>query len=871
MIASQHRAWTGTLLVIYTLSGVTALSYEVLWARMLGLQFGVSIFGVTITVAAFMAGLGLGSLLILKWRHRLVSPLMIFSALEVAIAIYALCLPWLIKGTDSWINTIGSEAGLGLWYSLEACAALILLLIPALAMGAGFPLVLKAVEPVSISLAKIYGLNTLGGALGAVLPLSLLPVFGWLSSMRIVAGLGLVIGITAFILSRLCSKDSKQAAPENIARPGLMDLAPYAGLGAAALMLEIGWTRMFGMILLRTEYVLAIILAVFLLGIGTGSLLMKKYPHPRWLNVLPGLTALCGLLSLWGIPVLSQWLGRIQFDSLFEALCWQGLAIVTLTLPVTLALGAWLPLLAARFDSDSISGPWLYGANSLGAAVGAMLMGFVLIPGLGTSAAMVTASLALFIFGMAWCEVRRAWLFAPVLMLLAWPVMEWPAVQSLLPDIQTGSEDLYRYEDAVSITHVIERPDGQRLLLSDLQRMDASSDPTAVALQKNQARLPLLLHQHPRTVLFLGLGTGISAAGTHGYPGLEITAVELSSGAIHAASDFFVAVNDDITREIHVIRDDARRYLRTTSHHYDVIIGDVFHPDLVGRSNLLSVQQFQRARDHLAPDGLFVQWLALNQFDPRSLSIVMRSFQQVFPDAVVFLDGFRLALVGPSEAFQGVRTTLGNLDRLNEQQRQSITGGEGVWTWLGRYFGPVDVGPGVVQDEWAPRIEYYLPRARYRGELDLAGTLSWLLERRTELSVSIEELDVGQEDKRAFERGYVATALAVRSWLEDLRGDDSKAQQLIRLSYEANPLDRWAGSTLADKMLATLPQAMNKGIDKRQALLAILRIRPDHADTLRALWHLEREAGNETQADKYMAQLAKQSPLDKEVRTNQSQ
>lgn len=881
MISPHHRNRTGILLFIYTLSGVTALSYEVLWARMLGLQFGVSIFGVTITVTAFMAGLGLGSLLLLRWRHRIVSPLLLFAVLEGGVAVYALSLPWLIQRADGWISMTGNAAGLAQWYTLEACAALLLLLLPALAMGAGFPLVLKAIERLPFSLAKVYGLNTLGGAIGALLPLWTLPVFGWLTSVQLVAGLGLLVAATAYLLSRPATGTPAQIQiqiPKQIpeqptalqaSRPGLGVLAAYAGLGAAALMLEIGWTRLFGMILLRTEYVLAIILAVYLLGIGTGSLLVRRRLHRRWMDTLPVVTATFGLLSLWGIPVLSRWLGLLQFDSLAGALAWQGLAIVALTLPVTLALGAWLPLLSMWFGRDADTGPWLYGANSLGAALGAMVMGFVLIPVMGTTAAVATASLALFVFGMVWCQQRRIWILAPLLLILAWPVAQWPSVENLLPDIQAGSKDLYRYEDAVSITHVVERPDGQRLLLSDLQRMDASSDPTAVALQKDQALLPLLLHPQPRNALFLGLGTGISASGTLADPAVAVTAVELSRGAIVAASDWFGVVNDDVMHHIDVIRDDARRYLRTTSTHYDVIIGDVFHPDMVGRGNLLSVQQFRRARDHLAPAGLFVQWLALNQFDPASLSIVMRSFHQVFPDAVLFIDGFRLAMVGKLGDFRAAAALSVAPVGTADHDTSRANGGEGLWTWLGRYCGTLDVGPGAVQDEWAPRIEYYLPRARYRSEFDLANILSWLLQRRPELSSAMGVFGIGARDREAFERGYIATDLAMRSWLADLRGDDGRAQRLIRLAYNANPQDRWAGSSLADKMLATLTQAIKNGLSEREALQRILKIRSDHVATLRRLWHLEREAGNDAQARAYLAQLARISPLDREVRAAQ--
>ena len=172
--------WTWLLLVIYFVSGMTGLAYEVLWARMLSLQFGVSIFGVVIAVAAFMAGLGGGSLLGTRWARRSQSPLLIFAALEGSVGLYALGIPWLQQTVDGALGGGGAQASLMVWYALQGGVALLLLFVPALALGASFPLMLKVLESGAASpkspLARMYGLNALGGALGALLPLLLLPM-----------------------------------------------------------------------------------------------------------------------------------------------------------------------------------------------------------------------------------------------------------------------------------------------------------------------------------------------------------------------------------------------------------------------------------------------------------------------------------------------------------------------------------------------------------------------------------------------------------------------------------------------------------------------------------------------------------------------
>lgn len=862
---TERRFLSAVLAALYTLSGLTSLAYEVLWARMLSQQFGVSIFGVVITVVAFMAGLGAGSWIGERWRGR-ASPLFIFGLLEAGVAAYALCLPWLLRLLEQQLAGVAVHMDLPAWYGLQGAMAMLVLFLPALALGLGFPMILQSAHGMAMPVGRLYGLNTLGACAGALLPLALLPNVGWTMSVRYVAGLGIAVAIAAMLAAKHFGK------PDNL-RPGrhhppipFRDLLAYAGIGAAALMLEIGWTRLYGMLLLRTEYVLAVILAVFLVGLALGSLLVRRYDSPHWWTILPVLAAAWVVTGLWAVPWLGKWADTFQFPSLASALFGQGLMIAVFTLPVTFCFGAWLPLLSSRYDDPSSAGARFYGANALGAALGAAAAGFVLIPVIGTQGTIIVAAMLMIVCSILWAGKIRMPVIGAALLIAAIPVWRLPQVSALLPVTQAGAQDAFFHEDAISITHVVEEQDGQRVLLTDLQRMDASTEPSAVVSQQNQARLPLLLHPAPHKILFLGMGTGISAAGSLPFPELNRSAVELSQGAIVAADSWFDGVNQGVMKKMRVVRDDARHYLQRTQEHYDVIVGDLFHPDLVGRSSLLSVQAFTRASERLASGGIYVQWLALNQFDLESLTTVLRSFHRVFPDMCLFVDGFRLALVGPREKLGGAPALLANLQRMDGLAQESATGHEGPWTWLGRYWGSIALPKGAVQDEWAPQIEFRLPAARYRGELDMVRMLDWLSLHRPSLAEAEGTLQVAAADREAFERAYAATDLAIRAWSAGIQGDELKSQQLLRLAYEANPQDRWIAFTLADQMLATLPAARQRGMDERQALQAVLRIFPDHPDALRALWHMESVAGNTVEAAAYRSRLAAVSPMDREIR-----
>ncbi|PCH53811.1 MAG: spermidine synthase [Flavobacteriaceae bacterium] len=849
---------TQVLLLLYGLSGVTALAYEVLWTRMLSLLFGINILGVVVTVAAFMLGLGLGSFLGYRWQSSFKNTLRTLAAIELCVALYALFLPMMMHALQAlWLSVDSMQA----WQLWQVSSALLVLSLPAMALGFAFPWMLRIGKAWKLSLGKLYGVNTLGGALGALLPLLLLPWLGWVSALQCVASLGVLLAVVLFWLSMFAvevEEDKKVSPRDYAALPKISCLLAYAGMGAGALMLEIAWTRAYGMILLRTEYVLAVILSVFLIGIGLGSLFAKYLPRKKALTWLPASVALMAILGLYAFPYMNDLGHNVVFHSLIASLIFQSLLIAACTLPVTLAMGAWLPLIANSDDGAS-----LYAANSIGACIGVLLAGFVLIPWFGTAATWLLAAALMMLCAYYWLDInKRAWYIGislAVFVGLALPIQQLPAASRLLAYELPNAKDLYHREDAVSITHVVEKSDGQRVLLADLQRMDASSDPTSVEVQRNQARLPLFLHGSAKEVLFLGLGTGITASGALAWPDAHLHAVELSFGAITAAKTYFNQVNADIANKIDLKHDDARRFLMRTQQDYDVIIGDLFHPDQIGRGALLSVEQFGRAKAHLHDDGLFVQWLAFNQFDIPSLQVVLRSFAKVFPNNALFVDGYRMGLVG-FKATEQHRTA--DFLRIAAPD-QDTWGGEGAWTWLGRYWGNTsdvlgDAKHGKMQGEWTPVIEYALPNMRYADAV-LPDVLHWLMLHRVSFNDGTKAWSVEEGDRIAFKRAWAATSFTQRAQLAALQSKPESGRLQV-LAYQANKYDRWAGFALADAMFVSLSQGLPSEMSQKQALQAILEIRPDHEGVLKAMMSLATQQHDDKTFQYFKDKLHQLSP-----------
>ena len=478
------------------LSGSCALAYEILWARMLGIQFGVSAFAAVVTVSAFMLGLAGGSAFMAGRAGLHPRPLRLLALLEAAIALFALSLPWVVHWATPIIDAAAGYLPPPQWHALLVLAGLLSLTLPAAAMGAGFPLLVEGFARRGGSIGAAYGSNTIGAAVGALLPLFLLPAVGWTAAVRGVAALNVIVAAGFFMLDgrgrtgdgRPVGASSAHDAASARKPSGLL-LLTYAAIGAASLLLEMAWLRLFSLAMLRTEYVLALILAVMLLGMGLGSLVAARQPKGRALAALPWCASGYALAGLWLLPHVSALLERTRFYSMGAATMTQALLLVVLTLPVTLSLGAWLPALTARFDTD---GTRLYACNSLGAALGGLFY-VILTPLIGSAGALALAAVLLLLSGLILARSYRAWAGVPVLMAAAWSVSALPPVRDFLPQAMAGTRDLYRYEDAIAITQVVEQSDGQRVLLTDMRRQDGSTDPTAVFVQSNQSRLPLLL------------------------------------------------------------------------------------------------------------------------------------------------------------------------------------------------------------------------------------------------------------------------------------------------------------------------------------------------------------------------------------------
>ncbi|MFS8087029.1 MAG: fused MFS/spermidine synthase, partial [Acidobacteriota bacterium] len=357
--------------VCFLLSGATGLIYEVLWARMLGLVFGVTTLAISAVLAAFMGGLALGSALAARFAPRIRRAVRVYALIEIAIGVYALAVPLLFRGVD--------RVWAGAWQSLHpgfygsalsrfALASLVLI-IPTTLMGATLPVLARAVTTSAqrtISVTSLYTLNLVGAIAGTIAAgFFLLPGLGVSLTIWTAALTNLLIGIVALLLD---SKERSEATFEAKPREGSLEQAasePRATStgfwlfcavisGFVTIGMQVVWSRMLAMIIGSSTYAFSIVLALFLTGLSLGAYLISRRRNPepvslrRMVFVVELLTAASLFLSIRvanAAPALLVSLGfRLGINSWTGLMALQILVAALLILIPAVLMGMVMPL-----------------------------------------------------------------------------------------------------------------------------------------------------------------------------------------------------------------------------------------------------------------------------------------------------------------------------------------------------------------------------------------------------------------------------------------------------------------------------------------------------------------------------------------------
>ncbi len=839
--SNEGAAWKQQplFILLITLSGLASLIYQVAWTRRLSLVLGVSTYAVATVLSAFLGGLALGAWMLGGTVDRSRRPLRVYATLEAGIGVFALLFPFLLDAVYRLYVAWGRGSDAPGWVHLLVRVGLsgALLLPPTFLMGGTLPAMCRVVVRENRSLgrdvARVYGYNTLGAALGALLAgFVLIAWLGLRGTVWFASSLNLAIAIVAAWLSRRESaslpdgSSIEPTAPMAGVSRGVFRivLAASAVSGFAALGYEVLWTRGL-MTVLHTgfTYSISIMLAAFLGGLVLGSFVFARFLAARraslhtlsWVQIGIGVSALGSVWLLAQAPYLERtavamgllaptytwfsWIGEVTVAS--------GLVMLV---PTTL-MGIALPLsarLVVEDPRDVGSGiGTLYGVNTVGAILGALVAGFFLVPRIGTLNTLALLAAANLLLGglLAWIASGPRWEAAvATLVTVGLAVASAVAVprdyfRDALSRWKPG-ELLYFAEDAIGIVSIYREPaaagDSYRRLYVN-ETSYASSATYARRYHKLLGHLPALLHPKPSRTLVIALGTGMTAGALARYGEVDqVDAVDISRAVLEGAS-YFGKENGNFLEnpKARPRVEDGRHHLLLSMRPYDLITLEPPPPRFAGIASLYSRDFYELCRSRLGPGGVVAQWVPMHSHTEEEMRMLVRSFVEVFPYSTLWVPVRRDAILVGS--VQPIHVDLALISQRMKEPAVALdlmdidlgTPEALVATWFADGSALTRYVQGVtpITDDW-PSIEFFAGRALVEDQVHLERLLPY----RMNLATLLESLDgMYRGVPGELERQVRAMDHVYRGAVLDDRGDPAGRVREWRRALELVPESRF--------------------------------------------------------------------------------
>ena len=673
-----------TLSFIFFLSGVSALIFETLWFRLAGLSLGNSVWSVSLVLAAFMAGIAIGNAAIAKLGSRISRPIAVYAVLELAIGITGIAV---VIGLPHFPAFLGPALGSlpdapWLLNFVRLTIALGVLVIPATAMGATLPVLAKALsrcdQNFGATLGTLYGWNTLGAMLGVILSEAVLIKFLGVSGSGLAAMmLNLIAAVIAIRLSR-SRKETQGPMPVERAATAQLSARCYRYLlvgflsGAIMLALEVVWFRFLLLSHHGTSLIFAVMLAVVLAGIALGGLVAARLYRIDershiWLRHVTALSGAFLVLTYYGFDLFTVHQIK-QETTILESVAFAAF----LMFPVSLTSGVAFTMVGRAVKDELGTSVRTAGVatlcNTLGAMLGPLLGGFILLPffGMELSFFILAASYgltALVVPGEEPVPIKLVILSARAIVtfllvcLLFFPfgLMErsyFVMVKSNLPGHTLIETREGLTETAFYFSHDQHGQPMYHRLMTNGFSMSATSV-EGRRYMKLFVYLPLAFMHDARDALLISFGVGSTAKALTDTDGLRhIDIVDISRDILEMSSIVYTDDENPLHDErVRVHVEDGRFFLNAPGKQYDLITSEPPPPKMAGVVNLYSQQYFELIRRHLTQGGYATYWLPAHQLEPLDTLSIIRAFCNAFPDCSLWSGaGLDWILMGSNDA-----------------------------------------------------------------------------------------------------------------------------------------------------------------------------------------------------------------------------
>jgi spermidine synthase len=234
----------------FAVSGFVALSYEVIWSRVLSLIIGSSVYAFSIMLTTFLIGLAAGAAIAARFVDRIRRPVPAFALIEVGVGVASLIgaylfddLPYVFVQLYRWIDS----SAFGLLLFARFLVASFVIIVPTLLLGALFPLVVRIISSGKLTRAAgrtvgdAYAANTVGAIAGSFASgFILVPWLGLLGSMRLCVALNFIVAAITFIAAGYDSSEGAEKS-QRLRTRARMGVAASVIMVIAAVLISPPW------------------------------------------------------------------------------------------------------------------------------------------------------------------------------------------------------------------------------------------------------------------------------------------------------------------------------------------------------------------------------------------------------------------------------------------------------------------------------------------------------------------------------------------------------------------------------------------------------------------------------------------------------
>jgi len=699
----KSRRMTSVLILSFGFFGLTALIFQVVFAKQLVLLFGLTAPAIATVLAVYFSGLAIGSIFIgrlVDKFQKMAGRIYLLSFLLTGI--YGVSFPFLFPVLNKIILAINSVYSLNFsgFNFFAFILSFLFLIFPAILIGGSFPVISKIFIQQSEVLGKkvslLYSINTFGSVLGAALAgFWLIPAFGNNATIISASILNLLVAGGLFAALKPFSQFGEVRPPdEEVEPPNLKGIQNPIFLyvlfitGFLALALEVLYTKTLILFVGSSTYAFSLILITFLLGIALGSWVASLFidrlqKATAYFGIFLGLIGFWLFLTIKFFEQLPFWYLNI-FQTFGTSAIFSGAQVfyiifftqLVLTFciifPATFLMGIIFPF------GIKMAGPnlkklgegvgKLYFVNTLGGVLGSLMVGFLFLPIFGFQKNLLFIMTVYFILGVFFI-LRENLVDKPIKIIIVGFLIFWNIFAILSPSwakqilssgvfiyapeylsfkerigqnwqefLQKGmlSDQLLFYKEGLSQIAVIKR--GNDIFLRINGKTDASNSGGDLEHEVLTGALPLILHQNPKDVLMIGLGSGISLGAVTQFDETEkIEMVEIDPAVVEAAQYFKDDNHDALNNsKAKIVLADGRNYLYLTDKKYDVISSQPSNIWVSGNALLFTKEYYELAKKHLKENGLMFQWVQLYGLRVEDLKTVLKTFSEVFPNTYIF-------------------------------------------------------------------------------------------------------------------------------------------------------------------------------------------------------------------------------------------